>query len=162
MVQYLNISEIEQALRRFDIKVDEFQKQAFTQAGPPPPPVTQGPPPVPQGPPPPPGPQGPPPPPGPPPGPMGPPPGPEGPPPMDPSGQPMPPGPPPPDAQAQMGMDANFEKKLSELFGGVSQMANIITEQDKKINMLSQRLEQMEGNISKQNQALKRPAGFEG
>lgn len=157
MVDHINIEDLEVALSRFDAKVYEFEKKAFTPGQAPPPPMTapQGPP---QG-----APAGPPPPGAPmdpnamPPGPQGPlPPG--GP--MDPNAMPPgPQGPPPPGAPP---MDAGFEKKLTDLFGGVNQMAQVVSTQEKRIQEMSSRMEQLEQLLDKQQRALKQPAGFEG
>jgi hypothetical protein len=40
---YLNLTELESALKSFDAKVYEFEKMAFTPTMPPPPPMTQAP-----------------------------------------------------------------------------------------------------------------------
>lgn len=162
MVDHINIEDLEVALSRFDAKVCEFEKKAFTPGQAPPPPMTA--------------PQGPPPgaPAGPPPGaPVGPPPPgapmdpnampPQGPPPgapMDPNAMPPgPQGPPPPGGPP---MDAGFEKKLTDLFGGVNQMAQVVATQEKRLQEMSSRMEQLEQLLDKQQNALKQPAGFEG
>ena len=154
MVQHIDITELEKALTKFDNKVQEFSKAAFTQTAPPPPPVTQAPPP----------------------GAMPPPPGDPGmPPPGDPGMMPPPPGamPPPPGDPGMpppggpqggpggMNIGGEFERKLAELFGGVDQMAQVMTQQEKKIEIMGSRLEQLEKLIDKQNAALKDPAPFE-
>lgn len=156
MVQHIDITELEKALTKFDNKVQEFSKAAFTQTAPPPPPVTQAPPPG-AMPPPPPGGPGMPPPgdPG-----MMPPPGAMPPPPGDPGMMPPPPGG-PQGGPGGMTIGGEFERKLAELFGGVDQMAQVMTQQEKKIEVMGSRLEQLEKLIDKQNAALKDPAPFE-
>jgi hypothetical protein len=59
-------------------------------------------------------------------------------------------------------MDAGFEKKLTDLFGGVNQMAQVVSTQEKRIQEMASRMEQLEQLIDKQQKALKQPAGFEG
>ena len=156
MVQHIDITELEKALTKFDNKVQEFSKAAFTQTAPPPPPVTQAPPPGAMPPPPPGGPGMPPP--GDP-GMMPPPPG-AMPPPGDPGMMPPPPGG-PQGGTGGMTIGGEFERKLAELFGGVDQMAQVMTQQEKKIEVMGSRLEQLEKLIDKQNAALKDPAPFE-
>lgn len=157
MVQHIDITELEKALTKFDNKVQEFSKAAFTQTAPPPPPVTQAPPPGAMPPPPPGGPGMPPP--GDP-GMMPPPPGAMPPPPGDPGMMPPPPGG-PQGGPGGMNIGGEFERKLAELFGGVDQMAQVMTQQEKKIEVMGSRLEQLEKLIDKQNAALKDPAPFE-
>ena len=157
MVQHIDITELEKALTKFDNKVQEFSKAAFTQTAPPPPPVTQAPPPGAMPPPPPGGPGMPPP--GDP-GMMPPPPGAMPPPPGDPGMMPPPPGG-PQGGPGGMNRGGEFERKLAELFGGVDQMAQVMTQQEKKIEVMGSRLEQLEKLIDKQNAALKDPAPFE-
>lgn len=131
MVQHIDITQLEKALTKFDNKVQEFSKAAFTQTAPPPPPVTQAPPP----------------------GAMPPPGG-------DPGMMPPPPGG-PQGGPGGMNIGGEFERKLAELFGGVDQMAQVMTQQEKKIEIMGSRLEQLEKLIDKQNAALKDPAPFE-
>jgi hypothetical protein len=52
---------------------------------------------------------------------------------------------PPPGGQ---GMDNAFERKLADLFGGVTQMAQVITQQEKKIEMMGKQLEKVEATLS--------------
>lgn len=143
MVDYININDLESALSVFDRKINEFEKKAFTPGQAPPPPMTaqQGPPMDPNAMPP----QGAP---------------------MDPNAMPpqggMPPQGPPMDPNAPPPMDAGFEKKLTDLFGGVNQMAQVVSTQEKRLQEMSSRMEQIEQMLNKQQQALKQPAGFEG
>jgi hypothetical protein len=55
------------------------------------------------------------------------------------------PGMPPPGGP---GMDNAFERKLADLFGGVTQMAQVITQQEKKIEMMGKQLEKVEATLS--------------
>ena len=164
MIEHINIEDLNKAINAFDSKIEEMYKQAFTQAGPPPPPVTQqpagGPPMDPammqggapmdpaamQG---------------------GAPMDPammQGGAPMDPAamqgGAPMPP--PPAEGQAGPAIGPELEKNLTALFGGVEQMAQVITSQQDQIQTMSTRLQQIEQMLDQQNKALESPAGFEG
>ena len=91
---------------------------------------------------------------------MPPPPGAMPPPPGDPGMMPPPPGG-PQGGPGGMNIGGEFERKLAELFGGVDQMAQVMTQQEKKIEVMGSRLEQLEKLIDKQNAALKDPAPFE-
>lgn len=170
MIEHFDIEELNKAISTFDAKVAEFEKAAFTQMGPPPPPVTQQDPNAapPQG------------------APMDPAMAQGGMPPMDPAmaqggmppmdpammqgGAPMDPamaqgGMPPMDsAAAQQGgtMGPELEKNLTALFGGVEQMAQVITQQQDQIQTMATRMQQIEQMLDQQNKALESPAGFEG
>jgi hypothetical protein len=47
-------------------------------------------------------------------------------------------------------MDAGYEKKLADLFGGVNKMAELVSTQEKRIQEMSSRMEQLEQTISTQ------------
>lgn len=145
-VTHFDIKQIRQDLGLFDSAIE---KVAFTPAAAPPPPMTQMPPEgaMPPG---------------------GAPMGPEGAPmpPMDPNGQPMPPdaGMPPMGPEGMPpagGVDPQLEGMLAQLADGVTGMGNEVQSQREQIDQLTQRLLQMEQQMSSFQDGLKNPAPLE-
>lgn len=154
----VDISEIMSAIGAFDKAREGLAKVAYTPTAPPQPPMAAGP----QGGPPP-GPEGMPPegamPPG---GPQGgPPPGPEGGMPPGPEGG-MPPGPEgmPPQGGPQIGPE--LEQMLAQFAEGVQGMGEQVGKQEQQLTQLTDRLLQLEQELSSLKDGLKGPAGLEG